>query len=240
MKKSTKIIIAIIAVIVVILAVIGINVILDLKQEKALNAELESVYGSLDIYPLKYDELDTKLNRTVTTGDYKEVEISIKEYIAFFVNYVKDLDSLFDSDDIINALSAENYKNDGPDFIETRKNLAIAKMELERISDGLSNYFTEEKALEFIEGKDLDDYYLDLYKEYTVIPETDVDGTKEIAQAKEDLSASLDDFSKLVDAEQKVIDFLVSNNDNWKIDNDQIVFNTEKLSNDYNKLISEI
>lgn len=240
MKKSTKIVIAIILVIVIILVAIGVKVILDLKQEKALDAELESVYSSLDKYPLKYDELDEKLSRTVTTGNYKDVEVSIKAYISFFVNSVKDLDSLFDSEDIISALSAENYKNDGSEFIETRKNLAIAKTELERISNDLSSFFTEEKALEFIADKNLDNYYLDFYKKYTIIPENDTDGNNEIAQAKEDLSTSLEDFKKLVSQEQDVIDFLVKNKNNWKIDGDQIVFSTEKLSNDYNKLISEI
>lgn len=240
MKKSTKIVIAIVLVIVIILSAIGVKVILDLKQEKALGAELESVYSSLDKYPLKYDELDEKLSRTVTTSNYKDVEVSIKAYISFFVNSVKDLDSLFDSEDIISALSAENYKNDGPEFIKTRKNLAIAKTELERISNDLSSFFNEEKSLEFIADKNLDNYYLDFYKKYTIIPENDTDGNNEIAQAKEDLSTSLEDFKKLVSQEQDVIDFLVKNKNNWKIDGDQIVFSTEKLSNDYNKLISEI
>ena len=240
MKKSTKIVIAIVLVIVIILSAIGVKVILDLKQEKALGAELESVYSSLDKYPLKYDELDEKLSRTVTTSNYKDVEVSIKAYISFFVNSVKDLDSLFDSEDIISALSAENYKNDGPEFIKTRKNLAIAKTELERISNDLSSFFNEEKSLEFIADKNLDNYYLDFYKKYTIIPENDTDGNNEIAQAKEYLSTSLEDFKKLVSQEQDVIDFLVKNKNNWKIDGDQIVFSTEKLSNDYNKLISEI
>ena len=240
MKKSTKIVIAIVLVIVIILSAIGVKVILDLKQENALGAELESVYSSLDKYPLKYDELDEKLSRTVTTSNYKDVEVSIKAYISFFVNSVKDLDSLFDSEDIISALSAENYKNDGPEFIKTRKNLAIAKTELERISNDLSSFFNEEKSLEFIADKNLDNYYLDFYKKYTIIPENDTDGNNEIAQAKEDLSTSLEDFKKLVSQEQDVIDFLVKNKNNWKIDGDQIVFSTEKLSNDYNKLISEI
>ena len=54
------------------------------------------------------------------------------------------------------------------------------------------------------------------------------------------MSTSLEDFKKLVSQEQDVIDFLVKNKNNWKIDGEQIVFSTEKLSNDYNKLISEI
>ena len=104
----------------------------------------------------------------------------------------------------------------------------------------MSSFFNEEKSLEFIADKNLDNYYLDFYKKYTIIPENDTDGNNEIAQAKEDLSTSLEDFKKLVSQEQDVIDFLVKNKNNWKIDGDQIVFSTEKLSNDYNKLISEI
>ncbi len=237
MKKSTKIIIAIVIIVLIIVAIIGFLVIKDLKQEKNLEAELDELLSSMDTYPLKYDELETKLNRTITTGSYKEVENSVKAYIGSFISSIKSLDGLFDSDDIINAVSAENYKTDGPDFVKTKKNLSTASEELDKISEDLIAFFTEEKAMSFIKDKNLDDYYIDLYKKYTV---ADNESSSEIADTKKELTASLNDFKKLINQEQEIINFLVKNKRSWKIENDEIVFYSQTLVDKYNSLINEI
>lgn len=237
MKKSTKIIIAIIIIVLIIVAIIGFLVIKDLKQEKNLEAELDELLSSMDTYPLKYDELETKLNRTITTGSYKEVENSVKAYIGSFISSIKSLDGLFDSDDIINAVSAENYKTDGPDFVKTKKNLSTASEELDKISEDLIAFFTEEKAMSFIKDKNLDDYYIDLYKKYTV---ADNESSSEIADTKKELTDSLNDFKKLINQEQEIINFLVKNKRSWKIENDEIVFYSQTLVDKYNSLINEI
>lgn len=237
MKKSTKIIIAIVIIVLIIVAIIGFLVIKDLKQEKNLEAELDELLSSMDTYPLKYDELETKLNRTITTGSYKEVENSVKAYIGSFISSIKSLDGLFDSDDIINAVSAENYKTDGPDFVKTKKNLSTASEELDKISEDLIAFFTEEKAMSFIKDKNLDDYYIDLYKKYTV---ADNESSSEIADTKKELTDSLNDFKKLINQEQEIINFLVKNKRSWKIENDEIVFYSQTLVDKYNSLINEI
>lgn len=238
MKKSTKIIIAIVVIVLIIAAIIGFFVIKDLKQEKNLETELNDLLSSMDSYPLKYEELETKLNRTATTGSYKDVETSVKEYMRSFINSVKSLDTLFDSDDIINAVSAENYKNDGPDFVKTKKNLSTASEELDKISEDLLSFFTEEKAMSFIKDKNLDDYYIDLYKQYTVAG--DDESKSEIANTQKELTNSLNDFKKLINQEQEIIDFLVKNKRSWKIENDEIVFYSQTLIDKYNSLINEI
>ena len=237
MKKSTKIIIAIVIIVLIIVSIIVFIVIKDLKQEKNLEAELDELLSSMDTYPLKYDELETKLNRTITTGSYKEVENSVKAYIGSFISSIKSLDGLFDSDDIINAVSAENYKTDGPDFVKTKKNLSTASEELDKISEDLIAFFTEEKAMSFIKDKNLDDYYIDLYKKYTV---ADNESSSEIADTKKELTASLNDFKKLINQEQEIINFLVKNKRSWKIENDEIVFYSQTLVDKYNSLINEI
>lgn len=238
MKKSTKIIIAIVVIVLIIAAIIGFFVIRDLKQETNLETELNDLLSSMDSYPLKYEELETKLNRTATTGSYKDVETSVKEYMRSFINSVKSLDTLFDSDDIINAVSAENYKNDGPDFVKTKKNLSTASEELDKISEDLLSFFTEEKAMSFIKDKNLDDYYIDLYKQYTVAG--DDESKSEIANTQKELTNSLNDFKKLINQEQEIIDFLVKNKRSWKIENDEIVFYSQTLIDKYNSLINEI
>lgn len=236
MKKSNKIIITICVIVFVLLAILAFFVIRDIKQENNLDNELNDLLSSIDSYPLNYNEIETKLNRTITTGSYLEVENSVKAYIGDFVNSVKTLDSLFDSENIIKATSAENYKNDGPNFTQTKKNLSVANEELNKVSESLISFFTEEKAMSFIKDKNLDDYYIELYKKYTVVDEN----TSEIANTKKELTDSLDNFKKLIKQEQEIIDFLSKNKRSWKMENNEMVFYSQSLLDKYNKLVSEI
>lgn len=240
MKKSTKIIIGIVVIVLIIVAILGFLVIRDLKQEKNLETEVDELLSLMDTYPLKYEELETRLNRTITTGSYKEVESSVKAYLSSFVNSVKSLDSLFNSEKIIKAVSAENYKNDGPNFEKTKSNLNVANEELNKISEDLISFFTEEKAMSFIQDKHLDNYYTNLYRDYTVINSNDTESNSEIANTKKELTNSLNEFKQLINKEQEIIDFLVKNKRSWKIENDEIVFYSQTLVDKYNNLINEI
>ena len=49
-----------------------------------------------------------------------------------------------------------------------------------------------------------------------------------------------DELIKILDTSEEVIDFLVKNKDNWDIEDDNIVFSSEKLSNEYDKLIDTL
>ena len=241
MKKSTKILIGILVVLLLIItATLGSCITRDLKQEKNLETEIDELLSLMDTYPLKYEELETRLNRTITTGSYAEVENSVKAYLSSFVNSVKSLDSLFNSEEIIKAVSAENYKNDGPNFKKTKNTLNVANEELNKISEDLISFFTEEKAMSFIQDKHLDNYYTNLYRDYTVIDSNDTESNSEIANTKKELTNSLNEFKQLINKEQEIIDFLAKNKRGWKIENNEIVFYSQSLLDKYNSLIDEI
>lgn len=122
MKKKTKIILGIIAVLVIaVIAIVAFMFVKDLKQEENLNTELASLYELLDKYPLNYEAIDVNLKQTITSGDYAKVERAVKDYSGSFVTCVKQLDELFNNEALINALSTDNIKEDGPDFTKTKQ-----------------------------------------------------------------------------------------------------------------------
>lgn len=235
MKKGTKIAIIIGIIIIAIVAVFVAMIVKDLKQEKTLNNELNSLYDSLESFPLNYDEINTKLNQAVTTGSYYEVETAVKAYASDIVTSLKQLDDLINEDSISNVLSASNMKKDGPKFTETKQYLKESRESVDKIHSDISNYFTEEKAMTYIENKQLDNYYVELYKKYA----TDSD-TSSLEQDRKEITDTLDQLKALLSKQEEIIDFLVKNKRSWKIEDNTLVFYSQSLSDQYNKLTSEL
>ncbi len=237
MKKSIKIAIVVGIIVIVLAAIFGFMIMSDLKQEEKLTTELNSLFTSLESYPLNYDELNTKLSQTVTTKSYYEVETSVKAYISDFVNTMKELDGLFNNETIVNALSAANIKADGQDFTKTKQELKTANETMDKIYSDFGNYFTEERAMSYIADKNLDEYYTNLYRKYTI--ESD-DNSFNLEKEGKELVSSLDGFKNLIVKEQEIIDLLVKNKRSWKMENDTLVFYSQSLSKQYNKLTDEL
>lgn len=236
MKKKTKIILLVIAILVITCIVaFALMVTSDLKQEEKLEKELDSLYTLLNNYPLDYESLDKQLSTVITTDDYAKVEKAVKNYSGDFVNYMKQFDTLINDETLVNAVNVENIKEDGPDFTNTKKKLSEAKTSSDTILTNFSNYLTEEFALSYIKDMELDEYYTDLYKQYVL-----GDNLSEMESARDEIVKSLNDVKALIENEEETIDFLIKNKGKWEVENDQLVFYSESLSNQYNNIISKI
>lgn len=235
MKKGTKIAIIAGVIVIAIIAIFAFMVMNDLKQEENLDNELNALFDSIDNFPLNYDEIDAKLNQTVTTGSYYELEKSVKAYVADVVSSFKELDNLLDDKAISNVLSASNLKTDGPNFTKTNQYLKESKEALAKISSDIDNYFTEEKAMTYIEGKHFDNYSVELYKKYTINSED-----SSLEQDRKEIADTLNQLKTLFDKQQEIIDFLAKNKRSWKMEKDNLVFYSQSLSNQYNKLVEEL
>lgn len=235
MKKGTKIAIVVGIIAIAIIAIFAFMIVNDLKQEENLDNELNALFDSIENFPLNYDEIDAKLNQTVTTGSYYELEKSVKAYVADVVSSFKELDNLLNEDAIANVLSASNLKEDGPNFTKTNQYLKESKETLEKVSSDIDNYFTEEKAMTYIEGKQFDNYSVELYKKYTINSED-----SSLEQDRKEIADTLNQLKTLFNKQQEIIDFLTKNKRSWKIENDSLVFYSQSLSNQYNKLVEEL
>lgn len=121
MKKIVKWIILMI----IVLIVIGIGILLvkDLKQEDTLREEILAFDNLTREENIDLEKIDEKIRKIKTTGDYGVVEKAVKEYWGDIINTSIDLTNILNDEKIEKILTAENYKEDGPDFIETKKYL---------------------------------------------------------------------------------------------------------------------
>ena len=229
MKK--KILIGVLAVIVVAVVTICYFVFNDGKQEQKLKDELVEISNLTNVTPIDVDAINKKLEETITTGDYATVEKAMKSYLKDSFDNMVRIAELLNDERITGILTAENYQEDGPDFVETKAYITSTIQELETRKNNYQEYLTEEKAMSYIENKGLDDYYINFYKT-EIVKDMESDDTT--------VADSIDGIIEILRNSEKVIDFLITNKDNWKIENDSVIFSNEDLSNQYINLISQL
>ena len=231
MKKKILTIVGI--VLAIIVALIAYFVVADLNQEKKLKNELTEISNLVNEENIDLDKVNKKLNTIITTGDYAKVEESFKNYLKDSFNNSIELSSLLNDERIESSLTVENYKEDGKDFKNTKAYLSETINSLEECKNKYYEFLTEEKAMSYINDKNLDSYYIDFYKEEIV---------KDIETEKNDktIENSINDIISLLKNIKKVINFLSENKDSWQIEGENIAFNSDDLTNKYIELIDNL
>ena len=232
MKK--KIFIGIGIIVAIIVAIIAFMVVSDMIQEKKLMEEFQYVEGLTEKEDHETDEIKEALERVITKGDYGKVETSYKQYLKDVYGNMENISKILDDEKITNSLTSENYKEDGPDFVTTKKYLTETKQSLEEVKKKYYELLTEDGAMKYIKEQNLDSYYDDLYKnEIKVYINQEERDDKTVEE-------SINDVISVLSTSEKIINFLSENKGKWEIEEDSIVFETQKLSDEYDKLTSEI
>ena len=232
MKKKILIAIGIIAILIV--AIIAFMAVSDMIQEKKLMEEFTYVDGLTEKEDHETDEIKEALERVITKGDYGKVETSYKQYLKDVYGNMENISKILDDEKITNSLTSENYKEDGPDFVTTKKYLTETKKSLEEGKNKYYELLTEDGAMKYIKEQNLDSYYEDLYKnEIKVYINQEERDDKTVEE-------SINDVISVLSTSEKIINFLSENKGKWEIEEDSIVFETQKLSDEYDKLTSEI
>lgn len=230
MKKALKIILFIALFIVIIISSL---VIWDLIQENKLNEELVYISELTNAKEIDIEEIYDVLNRTITKGDYKEVEKSFKNYLKDNFDNTLKIAEILNDENLVNILTAENYKNDGKDFLKSKQYIEDTKNKLTEYKNTYLEFFTEEKAMSYIEDKKLDEYYIELYKEEYV-------GDIERENGTEEVEKSLNEILDMLNIYEEVINMLSNNQNAWEIVGENIVFDDTELSNKYDELINKL
>lgn len=229
MKKKIVIIIAII--LILIIGTIAYFVISDLKQEEKLRTEMDEVYSLMGSENIDYSQIEERLNGVVTKGDYATIEKALKNFLSDSVENNTRIYEILADERIVNNLTPENYRTDGPEFVQTKEYLANTIKELQECKEKYANYLTEENIMSYISDKNIDTYYIDLYKNEI---------TGETEDEENTVVGDIDETLEILNITQEVINFLAENKNSWYIENDNIYFNSEDMSNKYIELISKI
>lgn len=228
MKKKILIIIGVLILLIAIL--IAVFVVKDLRQEKTLRDEIASIQELAGSEQM--DAVNEKLGHIVTTGDYAKVEKAVKNYMADNFNNAITIAEALNDEVLTNALTAENYMSDGPDFVKTKLLLSDLQKRLTKAKEEQKRLSTNETVMSYLKDKE-DSYYVDLYKEIIGEEESASEDAIEIGQ-------SIDEVLDMVAVEQSVIDFLSENKGQWTVQDGIIAFSDEALNVQYNQLLLEL
>lgn len=231
MKKKILIIVGII--ILIVIGVIAYFVITDLQQEDKLTAELQEISNLVNSQNIDIDQINERLDRTVTRGDYAVVEQSFKQYLKDNFDVSMKIADILNDEKLTTILTADNYKQDGKDFVETKNYISTTRDQLETYKTEYKDFFTEDKVMSYINDKNLDSYYTDLYKQELV---GDIESDNETGLVE----SAINDVIGILDIYEEVINFLVDNQNSWNVQDDTIEFTSESLQNQYNSLIDKL
>lgn len=232
MKKKILIV-----VIIAVLLLIGVGVFIvsnSIAQQFKLRQEIAEINLLVNETNIDYEAINKKLDETVSKGNYAIVEETAKQYMSDTLGYITKITEILQDEQMSKILSAENYKQDMPEFVNTKTYIEQTKTQLEDNKNALLEMFTEEKVMSYIEQKNISKYYNDLYKELAFEGESIDD--KDIKTIED----SIDAVIKMLDQSNKIIDFLIANNGKWSIRGSNVLFDSQALANEYNNLISEL
>lgn len=231
MKK--KILIVLLIIIVIALVGVGYFVFTDMMQEDKLKTELSELNDLVNAENINMDAVNEKLNRRITTGDYEKVEDAYKSYLRDNFDNSIQIANILNDEKITTLLTVENYESDGKDFTESKEYITNTRETLEECKAKYTEFLTEEKAMSYINDKGLDSYYTDLYKNEFI-------GDMSSASQDTTVQNSIDDVITILNTSEEVLNLLSENQNSWEIDGENISFNSESLSNQYDELVKSL
>ena len=231
MKK--KVLIVLLIIIVIALVGVGYFVFTDMQQEEKLKTELSELNDLVNAENIDMDAVNEKLERRITTGDYEKVEDAYKSYLKDNFDNSIQITNILNDEKITTLLTVENYESDGKDFTESKEYITNTRTTLEDCKNKYTEFLTEEKAMSYINDKGLDSYYTDLYKNEFI-------GDMSLASKDTTVQDSIDEVITILNTSEEVLNLLSENQDSWEIDGENISFNNESLSNEYDELINSL
>lgn len=228
MKKKKFFLIFCFLVIDVIL-VIGFLVIRDATSFNELKKEVYNL-SKLDLTKDRYNK------RIKSNGEYAIVERTIKEYLDSCAVDIQYLSGMMNDTTLSNILSYDNYQKDGPEFNNSIKYLEKSKKEYNKKIDLLINNMNEEYIYSLISKKIDDPYYISLYREL-ILDDNIIDDIEEV---KSLLESTRGKMNIIYDSSIEVLNYLKENKDNWKLEDNEIKFQTQGMYDHYMGIIDKI
>lgn len=217
----------------VLASIIIITVIFITTRNIIMQKRLSNEVYKLVEMDIMNDRYEVKLS---ASGKYGKVEKAIKTYLKDYSESLQTVIKILNDEQLKTVLSANNYQKDGPEFKNTITYLEKTKKDFNENMNKLIKLSKKEEILKYIEKENLGNYYVDLYKEYMF--DEGIETNIKNSQLK--LQTTTNSINNLINVDIEVINFLIQNKDNWKIENDTIVFYKQELLDEYNRKVANL
>lgn len=223
MKINKKVVFIILGVLVLISVLSGATYFgYKTYQVSILKKETNKI-GSMDIMK---DHVDSKI---YTSGKYRVVEKTMKKYIDDYSTVSKKVLSLLSDEKLKNLLTVSTIKEDGKEFPNTISYLNQKKADLETTMNQMITMTSDKEIMKAIESTKVDVYYQNLYRELML----DSSISDALKQEQNHLIDTKNDTIEFIDHYIAIFEFLKENAYNYTVTEDQILFNSESLYQQY-------
>ena len=195
----------------------------DLKHEADTLKDTNLTQGSINMKPK-------------TRGNYREVEMAMKKYLNDCSTSLRDALQVVEDERLTKILSYDNYKNDGKEFKKSLSYLEETKKEFNKNINKAISMTREESIKEYGKKNIIDSYYYELYKKY-MLNDKIKKNLAEVNTVGVDMKKRL---NNIFDTSTLVLNFLVKNQKDWKLEDNEIKFKTDSLYTEYTRLIKKL
>ena len=208
-KKGIIISLIVVIVLLIILGIIIYPKYLEEKNIESLDKEISLVNSYLNGKE-DYEKINNYLKEDITSGNLKNVEESIENYLNDLLKEYSELQKSMSSNISLNAINSDTIDK----LKKIKEDISINK---EKINDILT------KKNEYLKNNE----YKELYQELI----------NKINFNSEDL---FNKANEILDNNIKIIDFLNKNNKSWKIEEDKIIFSKRNIFNLYKEMNNDL
>lgn len=237
MKKGLKIGILVGVIVLIIALVGGYFFVNDIMQKAKIVEEFKNMEEMTNSEDFNMEALKEKTSNIVSSGKYATVEKAAKNYVHDLFSIAFDMRSLLEDEKMAQLLTASNYSKDGPEFVESKKYISETKQKLEDGKNQMLAFLEENKINSYIEAETKDGYCIDLYKQ---LLSEDIQMSQTEKKELENSLASIDKVISMLDIENEVMDFLITNKGKWQVQGQQILFNSNSLVTQYNAFLTKL
>lgn len=235
-KSKKKIIIPIVIIVILILIAIGSFVYYHATQIGKLITEVNRI-SSLELVDVGGNVTDEPIGMELKTkGSYAVVEETLKDYLNDVLEETKNLTQIFNEDKMVKLTSFDTIKEDGPDFIKTKEEIANLRETANDYLEKMESFSSEDYMFSKIEVKDISNYYKELYKNLI----TDEMSNDSMEKAMEELKSAKEDVDVVLNELESIFDFLSENKNKWEIEGEQIIFTDESVYREYTNLMASL
>ena len=235
-KSKKKVIITVVVIVILILLVVGGFVFYHGNQIGKLIAEVNKL-AEIEMInedgTLKEEPIDMQIK---TNGSYAVVEKTFKNYMNEIVTDTQELVNTLDQEKIMNLVSIDNMKEDGPDFTKSKEEITTMKNAISSYVTKMETLANEENLLSKIDDKDVGEYYKELYRQLAIDEESGANLKDTIDELKTNEEVAVQALNDL----ESIFNFLSDNKDEWQIEEEQIVFTTQGADEEYSNLMKSL
>lgn len=223
-----KIIIGIISFVIAFILVFCYLVSKDLKVEEEVKREIKEINTLLKQDNIDYNKINQLLDRTVSKGDYRLVELSAKLYIKDYINKYKQIINITNSEEMQILLAPNNLEKNKYNFEILKEQINKSIQDLNLYKKEFLMFYQEDKVMSYLDPS-LDEYYQDFYS-------TELIGT---VGNSEEVESSIEKILNNLKMANSIIDLLEENIDKWYVKNGEIYLD-DSILDEYNSYVKYI